>query len=147
MDLDLISFFSKYPIDMIVATGTETIINSGATTNTPQRAFIVTSSVINTYKRATFVRAVWSIDGVNYQSLDSHLIYGFNITATDPEPDVTVTMQGLRAAISIGVSPTSIYFITANGYHGNVTQAGSTYTYTPISQTFVIKYALFEKGV
>ena len=143
-DLDFLSFLSVHPIDKIVTSGTTSIVNSGATTQAPQTAFIVSSSIANPYGRAAFVRAVFSVDGgASYQSLDSQLTYTFNLTVTPP--GITVTLSGLQAAMSIGVSDSIITFVTANGYHGNVTDTG-TYTYTPISQTFDIKYAVFERA-
>lgn len=139
---DLISFFSGHPIDKIVSIGNTTITNSGATTNAPQESFVVSSSVTNPYLKKCFVRAKFSIDGTNYQSTDSHLLYPYTITV--PAVPITVALSGLRAAVSVGVSDSTIHFRTANGYHGNVTQVGANYTYTPISQDFHIIYAIFE---
>lgn len=143
-DLDLLSFLSLHAIDKVVDSGTISIVNSGATTQAPQTAKIVESTLTNSYGRAAFVRLVWSIDGgTNYQSLDSQLVYTFTITVTPP--GTTATFSGLKAAVSVGVSNSLITFTTANGLHGNVSDNGVTYTYTPTSLTFNIKYAIFER--
>ena len=141
IDVDKINYHSAYPIDKIVQEGTVTITNSGATDPNYQRALIVTETTPNTYGKKVFVRAVWSIDGANYNSLSSHVIYTFTITLPGP---ITATLSGLKAAVSVGVSDSLIYFRTGNGYHGDVTDDGGTITYTPTPLTFIIKYALFE---
>lgn len=135
-------FDSIHPIDKVVGTGTVSVVNSGATTQAPQTAHIVTSTIANPYNKKVYVRGIFSVDGTNYNSLDSHLIYTFSMTIPGPS---TSTLRGLKAGCSIGVSDSTIYFRTANGFHGNVTDDGVTYTYIPTSLTFTIKYALFEK--
>lgn len=143
--IDLLGFFSEHPIDMVVHTGEITVTNSGATTQAPQEALIVSSTIDNPYNKRALVRAKYSVDGgTNYQSLDSRLIYTFSLSI--PAVPITVTLNGLQAALNIGVSDDSIIFRTASGYHGNVVDTG-TYAYTPISQDFLIKYAIFEAGV
>lgn len=143
IDIDKLAFLSHHPIDKIVETGTYEVTNDGDTTGaqTPQKAKIVTDSINNPYSKKVFVRFVWSVDGTNFNAPDSHLIYSFTIT--NPAP-ATVTLSGLQAAVAVGISSDTIKFITANGYHGDVDDDGVTYTYTPISQTFTFKYALFE---
>lgn len=139
-DITKLDFLSADPIDKIVATGSVTVTNDGATNQAPQTAKIVENSITNPYGKAVFCRYIWSVDGVNFNSPESHLVY----TYTDTTPGGSSTLAGLQAAVSVGVSSTSIIFRTANGYHGNVSDNGTTYTYTPNSQTFTIKYALYE---
>lgn len=141
-DRNKINYFSGDANDEIVYENTITIVNDGATTNDPQSSKIVTQNITNPYGIKAMVRFAYSVDGVNYNDAESHLFYGYTITV--PAVPITVNMGGLRAAVSVGISDTEIKFRTANGYHGNVTQVGATYTYTPISQTFYIKYAIYE---
>lgn len=142
VDVTKLNFYSGYPIDKIVATGTVSVSNDGSTTD-PQSAKIVTATRTNTYGKQCFVRAVYSTDGINFNPISSHLVYTFNYNATYI-PD-TFIMSGLKAAVSVGVSNTTIYFRTANGLHGDVTDDGVSVTYSPTAQTFTIKYALYEK--
>jgi hypothetical protein len=146
LDLTKIAFSSDHPIDKIVhyePDNTTSVVNDGVTSNSPQTAKIVTGSAANPYGTRCFVRARWSVDGgTSWQTLDSRLTFSFTITA--PGPTVT-TLTGLRAGLSIGVSDSTVHFRTANGYHGDVSDDGVTYSYTPTSQTFTIQYALFEK--
>lgn len=140
--IDRLSFYSKHAIDKVVTSGNTSVVNSGATSH-PQVALIVSSAIANPYGRRALVRGAYSIDGgANYQSLDSRLIYTFNLTVPGPSTEI---LNGLQAAISIGVSDSLITFRTANGYHGDVTDDGVNYIYTPISLTFLIKYAVFER--
>lgn len=144
-DLSKLTFLSTYPIDKVVATGTFSVTNSGATGQSPQTALVVSGTTPNPYAKRCFVRASWSVDGgANYQSLDSQLVYTFNMTTIPPAPAHSAILNGLQAAASIGVSDSLITFTTANGYHGDVTDNGTVYAFTPISQTFLFKYALFE---
>lgn len=135
-----LDFLSADPIDKIVAQGMVTVTNDGATNQAPQTAKIVESTITNPYGKAVFCRYIWSIDSTNYNSPTSHLVYSY----TDTTPGGSSTLAGLKAAVSVGVSNSSIIFRTANGYHGDISDDGTTYTYTPISLTFTIKYALFE---
>lgn len=141
---DLVNFAAPYfPIDKIVNTGTKTIVNNGATTAAPQTSKIVTSTDPNPYLKKCFCRFVYSIDGgVSYNGEDAHLAYTYDYTFT-PGP-FTSTLGGLKAAVSVGVDAANVNFVTANGYHGNVTDDGVNITYTTNSLTFIIKYALYE---
>ena len=141
VDLDKLNFHSSYPIDKIVAEGTVSVVNDGASSH-PQDAKIATTTIDNPYGSAVFARAVFSVDGTNYNSLSAHLLYTFSLTVPGP---FTVTLSGLKAACSVGVSDSTVYFRTTNGLHGNVTDTGVSYIYTPTQQIFTIKYALFEK--
>lgn len=135
VDLTKLAFSSEYPIDKIVQEGEVTVVNDGNTTATTgaQSAKIVTSTTTNNYGKAVLARARWSIDsGVSWNDIDARLMFEYT--------DSGFTLYGLRAAISIGCSSTSVHFRTANGYHGNVSGGA----YTPTSQTFIIQYVLFE---
>lgn len=144
VDINKLNFYSGDPIDKVITTGTATIVNDGATTNS-QTAKILALNVTNTYGEQAFIRYVWSIDGVNYNSSLTHLLYTFNFTDTSVFPPVVSTaVKGLQAAVSAGVGATNIRFITGNGYHGDVIYDGVNYTYTPTSLTFTIKYAVFS---
>ena len=137
-DVNKLAFSSEYPIDKIVASGTVQVVNDGATSNSPQTAKIVTSTITNPYGKKCFARAIFSVDGTNFSPLTSHLVYTFTLNPG------SVILSGLKAGCSVGVSTLSIFFRTANGFHGNASLSGATYTYTPTSLTFTIKYALFE---
>ena len=142
VDITKLAYSSEYPIDKVVATETVSVVNDGATSD-PQTAKIVSSSITNPYGSKCFVRAKWSVDGgTTYNSLDSRLHYTFSYTITTIP--VTNTFSGLKAAVVIGVSNSTITFRTANGFHGNVSDDGVTVSYTPTSLTFDIKYALYE---
>lgn len=153
VDINLLSFFSEHPIDKIVEINEISIVNDGNTTGSgsgtgDSTARIVSESIANPYGRAALVRAKWSIDGGNnWQALEARLNYAFTITITDFGV-TSPPLRGLQAAISIGCSDSSIIFRTANGYHGNVSRtfaAPATSGYTPISQTFLIKYWVYER--
>ena len=144
-------FDSLHPLDKIVYSGTLVTTNNGDTTgatgnNTgPQAAKIQLATIANPYSKKCFVRFVWAIDGVNFNSAETHLLYTFNITYTDI-PATSSNQQGLRAAVSMAIDANTITFQTANGYHGNVstTSGNPNNGYTPTSQTYTIKYYLFE---
>lgn len=145
IDRTKLAYSSEDPIDKIVSTGTITVVNDGATSPTYQKAKIVTSTITNPYGKKCFVRARWSVDGTNKNSLHTHLVYTFVVSTVpgDPGHPASATLNGLKAAVSIGVSNSTIYFRTANGLHGNVSGT-TTPSYTPTSQTFTIDYALYE---
>lgn len=145
INYDLLHFLSANPIDKVVDTGQISIVNDGDTTpDQAQKAKVVTDQVANSYGKKVFARARWSIDGgTTWQSLDSRLLYIFTLTI--PAIPISVELQGLDGAVSIGVSDNFIKFRTANGKHGSVSQTlGGSQTYTPTSHTFLIQYAIFE---
>lgn len=144
IDLDFLSFLSKYPIDKIIATGTASYLNSGVTSDYAA-AKIQNDTIVNPVGRLCFARFVWSIDLASYSSADAHLFYSYTISITPP--GVTSSpARGLKAAAAMGISATTITFQTANGDHGNVASidGGATFPYTPVAHTFNFKYALFE---
>lgn len=146
-DRTKLNFFTGDPVDKIVYEGTASITNDGATSQAPQSAKIVESRITNPYGKKALCRFVFSIDGgTSYNGQDAHLAYTYTITLVPPSPGagIVTTLGGLKAAVSIGVSDSEIVIRTANGFHGNVTDNGTIYTYTPTSLTFDIKYALFE---
>lgn len=148
-DVDKVLFDSRYSIDKVVQEGTIEITNNGDTTSGAgsQTAKIVTDTTPNTYGRAALARFRWSVDdGVNWQGMDSKLVYSFSSTLTDIP--ITVTLKALNAAVSVGCDDTTVYFRTANGLHGNQSRTSAqaaTVGYTPTSQTFLIEYALYER--
>lgn len=133
VDINKLNFSSDHPIDKIVTTGTVSVTNDGSSGDY-QTAKIVSSSIANPYGKKAFVRARWSVNGTDYNSLHTHLLYSFVVSGV-------ATLKGLKAALSIGVSDSTITFRTANGLHGNVPAPP---TFTPTSQTFTIDYAVFE---
>lgn len=146
-DRNKLNFFTGDPVDKIVYEGTETITNSGATSQAPQSSLIVERRIANPYGKKVLCRFVYSVDGgVSFNGQDAHLAYTYTITLIPPSPGagIVVTLGGLKAAVSVAVSATEIIIRTANGWHGNVTDNGTVYTYTPTSQDFIVKYALFE---
>lgn len=151
-DVTRLNFYSGDPIDkVVIPPGIVSVTNDGNTTTSgtgdgDQIAKIVTSTIPNPYGRKVLCRFTWSIDGANFNSGESHLIYSYTITFTDTHATGS-PINALQAAVSVGVNDTTITFITGNGYHGNVSRVSTGPLgsgYTPISQTFVIKYALFE---
>ncbi len=68
----------------------------------------------------------------------------YTYSYTDTTFPFTVTLSALRAAVSIGASASTVRILTGNCSHGNVTFNGSSTTFTPNSETFYVKYALFE---
>lgn len=144
-DFDKVAWSTIWPIDKIVYRSPEiTITNSGETGGSYQQAHIVTDSIAHGLGRRMFVRAVWSIDGVNWYSTGSRLKYTFAVNYNGEFGSFSSSLSGLRAAVSVGVSATHVHFVTANGYHGDVAQDDVSESYSPISQNFRIKYALFE---
>lgn len=144
-DVTKLNFYSGDPIDKGVSSGTVTFTNDGNTGTTSQIAKIQTDTIPNPYGKKCFVRFVWSLDGKNFNTPDTQFLYGFTIHVTTPS-STTPPLQGLQAAVSVGASDSTLYFVTGNGFHGNVTRAtsGSADSYTPISQTFTFKYELIE---
>lgn len=145
MDPDDFLFASDYPIDKVLLTGETTVVNDGNTKSdslTYQSSKIVTGNVANTTGKTCHVRYVWSIDGVNWQSSSTHLIYSYTVSS---DGSVVARMGGLQGAVSVGVNNSNIAFRTANGSHGNVSisSTGSP-SYTTTSRTFRIKYALYS---
>lgn len=128
-----VMFDSLHPIDKVVVEGTITITNDG-NSGDYQTAKIESTTVGNPYGAKCLVNFSWSVDGTNFNGPDARLVYQYTVT-----PPGSI-LAGLRGAVSVGVSATEIKFRTANNYHGNV--AGISFT--PISQTFTIKYALYE---
>ena len=144
-----LQFYTGDPIDKIVAPMVRrTIVNDGNTGGTTQwqTAKVVTSNFTNPYGKRCFVRGKWSIDdGATWHMFEARLVYSFNINITNPSQP-TQRGQGLLAAVSIGVSDTTVRIVTANGHHGNVSVNATTnaQSYSPISHTFLIEYELFE---
>lgn len=133
--------------DKVVHTGSVEITNPGGSgSNDDQIANITTASTSNPYGKKCLVRYRWSIDGTNYNYALAHLYFSYTINFSFV-PTTSPPIVGLRAAVSVGTSDSTIYFRTANGYHGNATQAGVSdpVTYTPTSQTFYIDYVLYEE--
>lgn len=145
LSANTLNFASRFPIDMIVQSGEITITNDGDTTSqtgTFNSAKIVQQTAANTHGAPTLARARWSIDNrANWQSMEAKLIYTFAINP------LGVTGAGLDSAISIGTDSSLIYFRTANGRHGDISNADTTPTYTPTSRTFIIQYWMYELGI
>ncbi|MCA9325519.1 hypothetical protein KDA23_05665 [Candidatus Saccharibacteria bacterium] len=151
-DRDKLQYYSGDPIDKIVASKVQkSISNDGDTTSasgTWQSAKIVTKTYTNPYGKQCFVRGRWSIDGgTSWNTFESHQRFSFTILIINPV-NPSQLGQGLKAAVSIGVSADLVKIVTANGDHGNVTVdiGAGTQTYTPTSHTFLVEYELFEKG-
>lgn len=150
-DVTKLNFYSGDPIDKIVTSGTVSYTNNGNTTGSgtgtgDQTAKVQLDTIANPYGIKAFARFAWSIDGANFNIADTHLIYSYTITLTDI-PITSSPAPALKAAVSIGVSASTITFQTDNGFHNNVSRLSgdpSTSGYTPTSLTFTIKYALFE---
>lgn len=145
MDPDDFLFNSDFPIDKVLQTGEVTIVNDGNTSSMTagyQRGKIVTSSAPNTTGQICSVRYVWSIDGTNWQSPSSHLWYSFTVS----HPSGSSPMGAVQGAVAVGISTSSVHFRTLNGSHGAVSiNSSGNASYTPISRTFRIKYALFAR--
>lgn len=147
VDRSKLIFYSGDPIDKIVGDIDPDIVqvtNSGATSNDPFAAKIVESTISNPYGKKCLVRFKWSIDDSNFDSPKTHLYYLWTLSFTGGSEQ----LGGLKGAVSVGVSDSTITFRTANGDHGDAsvtsTVSGNVYTYTPTSHTFYIQYVLFE---
>jgi len=150
-DRDKLQFYSPDKIDKIVEHGTKTIINDGNTTSSgtsqgPQLARVVTGTSSHSYTRAPFIRCRWNVDGGSWNGLEAEIMGSFTITYTDV-PVTSPPLQILRAAVSIGADENTVYFMTANGDHGNQSTvlASPNTGYTPVSHTFNFEYWLFER--
>ena len=145
MEPDDFLFSSDYPIDKVVHTGTATIVNNGATAGTVadfQTGRVVSQTIPVPTTTPCVARFVWSIDGgANWQSSGSRLWY----TYTANYPGYSVQLGGVQGAVAIGADIGEINIRTLNGSHGtvNVNSSGQV-SYTPISRTFTVKYALFS---
>lgn len=143
--LDQISMTSDHNIDKIVYQNTISVVNSGATGQEDFTAFIVTGTAPNPYGRKCFARFRWSVDnGTTWQAQNTKIIYLYKITLTSIP--LTDYVNGLSAAMSVGCNKDTIFFRTANGLHGDVIDNGVTTSYTPIPQTFLIEYSIFEEN-
>lgn len=137
-DVDKFALHSNHPIDKIVHLDTKTIVNDSAAQYYNENK-IVEVRYPNPYGKKCFMRARWSINGGDdWQPLEGRIVYQYTVNDGFNPP---FTSQNLRAGISVGCSDTEIVIRTAAGYHGNV---GAGETFTPISQTFLIEYALME---
>lgn len=119
VDTSKLQFYSGYPIDKIVQQDTVTFtLNAGVPTDfgVPPNAL---HTVPNTYAKKAFVRASWALDGTNFNSSLTQLVY-FNTSLMEP-------IQ--KAWISVGVDSTSIYFWLVNNFTSNL--------------TYTINYAVF----
>jgi hypothetical protein len=142
---DIINFIGTDQIDKVVYSPVPrlSVTNSGATSSSPQSAFIVTTAIENPYKKKCFVRYKWTTNGgTNWNNADGRELYTYTYTFT-PGPFSSV-LGGLRAAASVGADDNYIYFRTANGLHGDVSDDGISITYSPTSLIFDFQYALFE---
>ncbi len=150
IDRAKLQYYSGDQIDKVVTGRTQVSIyndgNTGGSDNW-QRSQITQSSYQNQYGKRCFVRGWWSIDGGNTKySFDSHQMFSFNINLHGSYYSGTQTKFGLLAAVSIGVSDSSVVIRTANGHHGDIsvnTDNGSQ-SYSAIPHTFLIEYELFE---
>jgi len=143
VDISKLQFVTEFPIDKIVASGTNSITNPGFSSSSALNGNITDLQIANPYGQNAFVKYVWSIDGVNFNSQDTALIYSFVLTPSG-YPSQT---QGAYQATTAGVvNPTYIVFQTFNDYHSNVSINTTTnvYTYTAYSLTFTIKWVLYS---
>lgn len=149
-DPNILQFVSDDEIDKVVHTGTIVIANSGpfgSSYATSDR--IVETTVPNPYKKKCLIRYRWSIDGVNFNSPETILSYGFTIDATAWGGPVSDPNPGVIGATALYASNEDIGFRTLNGHHGNVTYTGTAMSpgpdsFSPIAHDFTIQYALLE---
>lgn len=145
VDYDKILFSSQYPIDKVVATGEFTVH-----TPAPSGAFYYNSGVLQTdtianpYGKKCYVRYVWSTNFVDYAPPESIIEYGFNIDASGVGGPATNPINGVKSATAMGVSDSTISFMSYNGLHGNVTYTFGNDIFTGVALDFHYKYALFE---
>lgn len=145
---EVLNFYSYDTTDIVVGGDTVSFTNDGVTSD-PEQAKIQTNSIPNPYGKQCFIRYKWSLDGTNFNSAITRLLYSFIFSFISP-PSSSPPVQALQAAVSCGTDAENIYFVTGNGYHGNATFATPstpTAVYTPIAQTFTIEYVLFEIGL
>lgn len=111
VDVSKLQFYSGFPIDKIVASGTVTYtIASG----TPQSLSPYPNSlqtISNPYGAKALVIGSWSIDGTNfYSSLDQITYYSS-----------TFMEIVLKASVNIGCDANSIYFWINNNFTSSLT--------------------------
>lgn len=161
IDLDKLIMLSEHPLDKIVQTGEFTVSHGGAiatsdsfSVNYPE-VRIVESTATNTYGRAGFIRAVYSIDGGNsWEFIDSVKFFvptvSFSVDSVPVSSDPTVFN---RLNIGIGCDEGTIYVKVMGQYFtgnptANLVTASSITTWsgwTASAQTVLIKYWLFER--
>ena len=142
-NFDKILYSSLWTVDKVTHTGEMTIVNDGDS-DASQSAKIVEEYEENPTGRLCYIRAAWSLDGDNWNPVHTRLTYMFTVNYSGMFGTFSTDSQGLSAAVSVGCSNSQVVARTANGLHGTVTADDVGETYTPTSQTFYIRYALFE---
>lgn len=117
--VDDLQFYSGYPIDKIVQQDTLSFtVSAGSPTDVPPFPGVL-ETVGNGYGQKAFVAASWSIDGTNFNSSLTTLMYfssGF--------------MENIvKASMNCGVDSGFVYFYLVNNFTGSL--------------TFTINYAVY----
>lgn len=144
MDADKFLLSTDYPMDKVLHTGTATIVNDGNTTPTGQYQFSKEAELWlpNPTGRACFIRFMWRVGAEEWQSSNTRTSYGFNIIMGG---SAVATLAAIKGGVTMGCTANDIYIRTINASHGDVFfTPPSTYSYSPISRTFTIKYALYS---
>lgn len=159
-NLDLLSLLSSHPIDKIVQSG-EIVINHGGAVpltstgiqNFPDNRLVIHNEV-NTYGRKSFIRAVFSVDGSNWQPIDAPMLFSYTERIYfDNVLSDTYPLAGIRAQVSMGSDDNTIYVRIIGGYFSGNTRVdyNAPYTtavysgWTAAPQTIRIKYWMFER--
>lgn len=117
--VDDLQFYSGYPIDKIVQQDTVPFtVAAGVVTDVPPYPSVV-QTVANSYGQKAFVTASWSIDGTNFNSSLTTLMY-FNSSFMEDIP---------KASVNCGSDSGLIYFYLVNNFTSSL--------------TFTINYAVY----
>lgn len=145
MDYDKILFSTAYPIDKVVASGSNSFnVNFTATAFYNNAGTIQQDTIANPYGKAAFIRFAWSLDNINFYAPETILEYAFNINASAVGGPAVTTVNGVEAAVCMGNDSSNIYFVSYNGHHGNVAFTFGNDSYSGINHTFYYKWAMFE---
>lgn len=130
---------TDFPIDKIVYSSDIISITNPGPTSPSELANIVTHDIVNPVGKRVFLKFKWSLDNANWETGNSHIWFSF--TRITPGGDFAAA--GLKGAVSVGIDADNVYIRTASGYHGDTTYNPDP-SFSPISQTFYIKYWLYE---
>lgn len=145
MDYDKILFSTAYPIDKVVASGSDSFnVNFTVTPFYNNSGTVQQDSIPNTYGKAGLIRFAWSLDNTNFYSPETILEYAFNIDASAIGGPSTNTVNGVEGSVAMASDGGNIYFISYNGHHSNVAFTFGNDSYSGINHTFYYKWALFE---
>lgn len=152
VDRSKLQFYNVDPIDKVVLTNTavhSNTANSYSSSSSAEEPVIDNVTIPNPYGKKCFVRYKWSVDGTNFNSQRTNLLYPFTVAVSGAFGNSTGYRVGCKAAVAMWVSDSEIGFQYYNDYHSNQTEVvasdfTSKLTQTGFSLNFTVEYALFE---